>query len=128
MAFKKGNKLGKPPMKGEVRNPNGRPKKYITELRHLGPGYTKTQVMDTVNLMLSLTQDELIDICADINASALEKTLAKNISIGIFEGDMRNIWIAIERLWGKPTQDINIETTQIVHQVITLPDGNKLLL
>ena len=84
--------------------------------------------MDTVNLMLSLTQDELIDICADINASALEKTLAKNISIGIFEGDMRNIWIAIERLWGKPQQDINIETTQIVHQVITLPDGNQLLL
>ena len=128
MAFKKGDKPKNPPKKGEIRNPNGRPRKYITELKHIGTGFTKTQIMDTANLLISLTEDELHNICADINASALEKTLAKAIAIGIFKGDMSNIWLAVERLYGKPQQDINIEQTTIQKQVIILPDGNQLLL
>jgi hypothetical protein len=113
---------------GQIGNPNGRPKKYITELRHLGPGYTKNQVMDTFKLITSLTQEQLMDVYINLQATVLERTLARAVLNGMVEGDLKNINSIYERLYGKPTQDINIETTQIVHQVITLPNGDKLLL
>jgi hypothetical protein len=129
MAFQKGNKLGHRVKKGDPPlNPAGRPHKLITEKYAGIPNYTKTQVMDTFVKITTLTQDQLIDICADVNATALERTLAKAVSIGIFSGDMRNINTVIERVYGKPTQEINIEQTIIEKQVILLPDGNKLLL
>ncbi len=43
--------------KGEVANPNGRPKKYVTLLKE--QGYKLAEINDTIQAMLSMDLDEL---------------------------------------------------------------------
>lgn len=128
MAFKKGDKPKTPPKKGEIRNPNGRPKKWITEVYAHVPTYSKSQIMETIAKTCSLNQDELMDIFVNPEATVLERTLARAVLNGMAEGDIRTMLALIERQHGKPTQEINIETIVIEKQVIMLPDGNQLLL
>lgn len=128
MAFKKGNIPINPIKKGETRNPKGRPPKLITQLKNLPEGYTKTEIIDCLKLISKLNIEQLMDVYTNLEATALERTFARALMNGLVEGDIHTVSYLIERLHGKPQQDINIETTQIVHQVITLPDGNKLLL
>ncbi len=47
-----------PAQKGEVRNPNGRPKKYVTLLKE--QGYKLAEINDTIQAMLSM---DLIALC-----------------------------------------------------------------
>ncbi len=41
-----------PAKKGEIRNPNGRPKKYVTLLRE--QGYKLSEINDTIQVMLQM--------------------------------------------------------------------------
>jgi len=50
----------KPFKKGEVANPNGRPKKYVTLLRE--QGYKLSEINDTIQVMLQMGVDELKEV------------------------------------------------------------------
>ena len=62
------------PDKGEVLNPNGRPKKLITLMKEIG--YTKTQVEETMLSMLSLGRKELEKIDRGDEYTIMERTIA----------------------------------------------------
>jgi hypothetical protein len=106
MAFEPGNKLGNKIKKGEVRNPNGRPKKMLTTIKDLG--YTKTQIEDTLNIIMVLNPTELRKVAANKESTALEITLAKSVLKGIKTSSQYNMMQLIERLHGKPQETASL--------------------
>ena len=50
----------RPFKKGEVANPNGRPKKYVTLLRE--QGYKLSEINDTIQVMLQMDLDDLKEV------------------------------------------------------------------
>lgn len=121
MGFKKGHKPANPIKKGETRNPNGRPRKLITDIKGI-TGYKKDQIVMTLMIIGQMTQIELNDLVSDMEATALERTLAQAVLTGMFEGNISAISYLIERSYGKPSQEIQLETVS-EKQKITLPDG-----
>jgi hypothetical protein len=110
----------KPIQKGEVRNPNGRPKKIVTKLKELG--YSKDDISQTYLNMMAMSRKELelIDkdksgtytIAEQIIAGALVKSHDKN--------SLFNLETLVTRVHGKPkeTVDNNIKTDEPI--IITL--------
>jgi len=76
MPFKKGiTPVGaKPFEKGKSGNPKGKPKKLVKQLKEIG--YTKSEVTETINVMLAMTIDQLKQIYENKESPILEKTIA----------------------------------------------------
>ena len=112
----------KPFKKGEVHNPNGRPKKVVTKLKELG--YSKDDISQTYMNMMGMTRQELeaIDkdksgiytIAEQIIAGALVKSHDKN--------SLFNIETLVTRVHGKPkeTVDNNIKTEEPITITLNL--------
>lgn len=120
MPFEPGNKLGKKIQPGEVKNPDGRPKKYLTTLKDMG--YKMSEVEDTLKVLFILDEGELKKVAADKKATILERTIAKAFLKGLKGGSLFNIMQVLERTFGKPreTVDHNLKTSYN----ITLDLGN----
>jgi len=73
-----------PVKKGEVRNPYGRPRKYVSELR--AQGYKVSEVNDAIQVLMSMTIEELKDVYMNPQATVLEKTIAGAIRKSIEKG------------------------------------------
>lgn len=102
-----------PPKKGEIRNPKGRPKKFLTTLR--ADGYTKSQVADTYKVLLSLTMVELKGVYEDATATILERTVANAIRKDFEKGVLDNIESVLGRAYGAPKQELDINQMQLGH-------------
>jgi hypothetical protein len=75
--------------KGQVLNPNGRPKKYVTQLKECG--YKLSEINDTIQTMLSMNLDELKLVWDDPNATILEKTIANAMKRSLEKGSLYSI-------------------------------------
>lgn len=100
-----------PAQKGEVRNPHGRPKKFVTLLKE--HGYKVSEVNDTVQAMLAMTLDELKEVWNDPKATILEKTIANAMRKSLEKGSLYSIETLLSRVYGKPkeTADVNQNVT-----------------
>ncbi len=76
----------KPFKKGEVANPNGRPKKYVTLLRE--QGYKLSEINDTIQVMLQMGVDELKEVWDNPKATILEKTIANAMRKSLEKGSL----------------------------------------
>jgi hypothetical protein len=96
-----------PAQKGEVRNPNGRPKKYVTLLKE--QGYKLAEINDTIQAMLSMDLDELKEVWQNPKATILEKTIANAMRKSLEKGSLYSIETLLSRVYGKPkeTADVN---------------------
>jgi hypothetical protein len=90
--------------KGESGNPNGRPRKFISELKD--QGYKLAEVNDCIQVMLSMTFEELAEIFKNPKATVLEKTVASAIKKGIEKGDLISIETLLNRVYGRPKEKI----------------------
>ena len=79
----------KPFKKGEVANPNGRPKKYVTLLRE--QGYKLSEINDTIQVMLQMDLDELKSVWDNPKATVLEKTLANAMRKSLEKGSLYSV-------------------------------------
>ena len=86
--------------KGQVLNPNGRPKRQFTEAKELG--FTKDDVIACYKLYIAKTQQELDEILKDKNISVLEVIIIKAIKSDISDGKMDNIEKILNRGIGTP--------------------------
>lgn len=86
--------------KGQTGNPNGRPRKYTTVLK--SQGYSYSEVLDTITVMLAMTQEELKDVFSHPAATVLEKTIASVIAKGILKGSTVAIDSLLDRVFGSP--------------------------
>lgn len=105
------------PDKGEVLNPNGRPKKLITLMKEIG--YTKTQVEETMLSMLSLSRKELEKIDRGDEYTIMERTIAGALLKGHDKNSLFNLEMLLTRSQGKPKETID-QTIQSKNFTITL--------
>ena len=88
--------------KGQILNPNGRPKKYVTLLKE--SGYKLAQINDTIQVMMSMTIDELKDVYDNKNSTILEKTIANAMVKSLQKGSLYSIDTLLTRVYGKPKE------------------------
>jgi len=104
-------------------NPNGRPKKLITQLKDIG--YTKTQVEDTILTMLTMTRKELEKIDKDDEYTILERIIAGTLVKSHDKNSLYNLEMLLTRSQGKPKETID-QTITNKDWCITLNLNNSL--
>lgn len=94
--------------KGESGNPNGRPRKWISELKE--SGYKSSEVNDCILVMLSMTIEELADVYKNPKSTILEKTVANALKRSLEKGSLYSIDTLLNRAIGKPKESIDHTT------------------
>jgi hypothetical protein len=89
-------------------NPNGRPRKFMTQMKDAG--YKNNEVLDTIKALLACTVGELKDVAQDPNATVLERTVAQALGKAVVAGNLQAIEILLTRSFGSPK-----ETMEALH-------------
>ena len=97
--------------KGQSGNPNGRPRKFVCQLKDMG--YNKQDITQTIENMMAMTIKELAEVFKDENATALEKTVANAIKRGIDKGTLYSIETLLNRVYGQPKQEVESKNENI---------------
>lgn len=89
------------------RNLKGRSKKYETILAE--KGYAKSEVVDCINILLSLDEQALKEVSENEEATVLEKVLSLALLESIRKKTLYNIETLLTRVYGQPKQEIETE-------------------
>lgn len=111
-----------PIKKGEVRNPYGRPRKYVSELRE--QGYKVSEVNDAIQVLMSMTLDELKEVYTNPKATVLEKTIASAIRKSIEKGSLYSIETLLTRAFGKPKEQMDLNASGGFKIEVTYKDAD----
>ena len=103
------------PDKGETANPNGRPRKYISQLRD--QGYKLAEVNDCIQAIMSMSVDELKDVWDNPKATILEKTIANALMTSLKKGSLYSIDTLLTRVYGKPKETSDVTMDQKIEVV-----------
>ena len=103
--------------KGQVLNPNGRPKKYVSLLKE--SGYKLSEINDTIQAMMAMDMDELKSVWDNKHATILEKTIANAMITSLKKGSLYSLETLLSRAFGNPKQmteltGANSEPIQII--------------
>jgi poly-beta-hydroxyalkanoate depolymerase len=109
--------------KGEVANPNGRPKKYVSLLRDAG--YKLSEINDTIQVMMAMDLDELKSVFDNPKATILEKTIANAMRKSLSKGSLYSLETLLTRVYGKPKEQMDITTDNKIE--IVFVDGKTIL-
>jgi hypothetical protein len=104
----------KPWRKGDKSpNPNGRPFGIVTLLKN--EGYSPAQVNKTILQLLTLTEFEISELQNNLNATILERTIAKALIRGLNSGSLYALESLLNRSVGMPSnkQNLQIESKSI---------------
>lgn len=113
----------KPFKKGfdEKRNINGRPRKYVSNLKD--QGYKIAEVNDAIQVLMSMTVKELTEVVDNTEATVLEKTVAKAMLKSMKNGSLYSLDTLLTRTFGKPKetvdQNVNAELKGKIEVVVT---------
>lgn len=99
-----------PVKKGQVLNPYGQPRKYVSTL--IKDGYKKAEVNDTIQALISMNVDEIKEVLTNDKATILEKTVASALIKSISRGDLSSIESLINRVYGKPKDHVETSGRQ----------------
>lgn len=108
---------------GETRNPNGRPRKYVSLLRE--QGYKLSEVNDTIQVLISMTIDELKEVYTNPKATILEKTIASAIRKSIEKGSLYSIETLLTRVYGKPKEQVDLNASGAMEIKVVYSDGSN---
>jgi len=101
--------------KGESGNPNGRPRKYVSQLRELG--YKLSEINDTIQVMMAMDMEELKSVWDNPKATVLEKTIAAAIRKSIEKGSLYSIETLLTRVYGKPRENADVKTEMTIRLI-----------
>lgn len=98
----------KPFKKGhdERRHIQGRPRTYITTLKD--NGYKLSEVNDCIQVMMSMTLDELKLVYDNKNSTILEKTIANAMFTSLKKGSLYSMETLLSRVFGTPKQTSDV--------------------
>jgi len=99
----------KPFEKGQSGNPNGRPRKFVTLLA--SQGYTRSEINDTLQAMMSMTIEELAEVYKEPKATILEKTVANAMKKSLEKGTLYSLETLLSRVYGQPKQEVAASIT-----------------
>jgi len=111
----------KPIKKGEVRNPNGRPKKLKGLLQR--EGYKISEINDTIQIMMNMDVEELKKIFSDPKSTILEMTVANALRKSMEKGKLDSMETLLTRVYGKPKEKVEQEIN-VTNHTIKLKFGN----
>lgn len=116
--------------KGEVANPNGRPRKYVSLLKE--QGYKVSEINDTIQAMMAMDIEELKSVWDNTKATVLEKTIAAAMRKSLEKGSLYSLETLLTRVYGKPKETVDTTnktelTGKIQVEVITsgVPLANR---
>ena len=112
-----------PIKKGEVRNPNGRPRKYVSLLKE--QGYKLSEINDGIQALMSMTPKELKEVENNPDATALELTVTKAILKSMNNGSLYSMDTLMNRVYGKPKEQVDIQSDNKIE--IVFIDGKTIL-
>jgi hypothetical protein len=107
--------------KGESSNPNGRPRKFISQLKK--EGYKQSEIFDAIQVLISMQPDELQAVRDNPKATVLEITIASAILKSIKDGNLDSLETLLTRIYGKPKEKVEQEIN-VTNHVIKLKFGN----
>lgn len=96
------------PDKGETMNPNGRPRKYVSQLKE--QGYKLSEVNDCILAMMAMDLEELKNVWDNPKATILEKTIANAMRKSLEKGSLYSMDTLLSRVFGKPTETQNVKS------------------
>lgn len=99
----------KPWVKGQSGNPNGRPRKFVSLLA--SQGYTRSEINDTLQAMMSMTLEELAEVYKEPKATILEKTVANAMKKSLEKGTLYSLETLLSRVYGQPKQEVAASIT-----------------
>lgn len=103
------------PDKGETANPNGRPRKYVSQLRD--QGYKLGEVNDCIQAIMSMDMEELKSVWDNPKATILEKTIANALMTSLKKGSLYSIDTLLTRVYGKPKETSDVTMDQRIEVV-----------
>jgi len=103
--------------KGEVANPNGRPRKYVSILKDAG--YKLAEINDTIQNMMAMDLEELKKVYDNPKATILEKTIANAMVKSLQKGSLYSLETLLTRVYGKPKETSSVENSGKIEFVIT---------
>jgi hypothetical protein len=109
--------------KGVSGNPNGRPKKYITLLKE--EGYKLHEINDTIQVMLTMSLEELKEVWENPKATILEKTIANAMRKSLEKGSLYSLETLLTRVYGKPKEQIDVKSVNIVWHEEVYNEANE---
>ena len=119
-----------PVKKGEIRNPNGRPRKYVSLLKE--QGYKVSEINDTIQAMMAMDIEELKSVWDNPKGTILEKTIAAAMRKSLEKGSLYSLETLLTRVYGKPKETVDTTnktelTGKIQVEVITsgVPLANR---
>lgn len=97
--------------KGQVGNPRG----GAANLHHVPAlkKYTKEQLLNIMNDLLTKTIDELLELINNPETPALKVVIARALERDKAKGDLLNLDRILDRIYGKATQDVNVSGTML---------------
>ena len=95
--------------KGTSGNPNGRPRKFVSLLAK--QGYTRSEINDTLQAMMSMTLEELAEVYKEPKATILEKTVANAMKKSLEKGTLYSLETLLSRVYGQPKQEVAASIT-----------------
>lgn len=110
MGFEPGNNLGQRFSSENQPEKNGRPRKYVSDLK--AQGYKLSEVNDAIQALMSMDLNELKDVAANPKATVLEVTIAMAIKKSIDRGSLYSIETLLTRVYGKPKELTEASGTQ----------------
>jgi hypothetical protein len=117
--------------KGEVKNPNGRPKKVETILREVflaeyNVKITKSQTEDIIKGILSKSRSELIQLAKNDDLPFWVAMIAKKATRDYEKGSIHLLELLFDRVYGKPKETVeqNIES-KVFNVTLKLEEPNK---
>jgi hypothetical protein len=113
---------GKKFVKGDPRiNRKGRPRVFISKMKE--QGYTLSEVQDAMQVLMSMSPEELTEIKTNPNATVLEVSIAAAIMKSIERGDLFSLETLLTRVYGKPKEKIEADIN-VTNHTIKLKFGN----
>lgn len=109
--------------KGHSGNLKGRPRKYICELRE--QGYKVSEVNDAIQVLMSMTLEELKEVYTNPKATVLEKTIAGAIRKSIEKGSLYSIETLLTRCFGKPKEQLDLSASGGFKIEVTYKDADN---
>lgn len=87
---------------GQSGNPAGRPRKYVSALKE--QGYKLSEINDALEVLMSMSAEELKEVENNEQATMLDRTVARAILKGFDKGSLYSLETLLSRRHGKPVE------------------------
>jgi hypothetical protein len=104
------------------RNLKGRPRKFISEIKETG--YAISEILDAIQVLISMSLEELQNVRNNPQATALEISISSAIIKSIQKGDLNALETLLTRAFGKPKEKIE-QDIKVTSHVIKLNFGSS---